>query len=96
MRIFVLDKKSYISYQKYFSQSFCRRWFALDDLTGALELFEQAHNMYGRILGQDTNHRDIAKCKYLIGLTHLAIGDQDKAAEALDHALRMWTNVLPQ
>ncbi|CAF3935404.1 unnamed protein product [Rotaria sp. Silwood1] len=70
--------------------------FALNDLFGAFELFKQAHDIYERLFEPDNNHRDIAKCKYLIGLTHLALGNEQKAADALDKALRMWTNVLPK
>ncbi|CAF3993171.1 unnamed protein product, partial [Rotaria sp. Silwood2] len=60
--------------------------FALGDLIGALELFEKALEMYSRIFREDKNHRDIAKCQHLIGMTHLAIGNYNKAVEALDTA----------
>ena len=69
--------------------------FAQGNFAGALELFERAHNVYERIFALDGDHRDIAKCKHLIGLTHLALNDLEKSADAIDKALRMWTKVLP-
>ena len=70
--------------------------FTLDDHLDALKLFEQAHDMYVRIFGQDKNHRDIAKCKHLMGLTRLALGDLEEAEALLNKALHIWIEVLPR
>ena len=51
--------------------------------------------MYVRNFGQDENHRDIAKCKHLRALVHLALGDLDNAEDLLTKALIMWIEVLP-
>lgn len=52
--------------------------------------------MYERLFARDGGHRNIAKCKHLIGLTHVKLGNVEDASTALDNALQMWTNVLPK
>jgi len=69
---------------------------ARGDLIGALHLFERAHDMYIRIFARDSDHRDIAKCKHLIGLTYIKLDNDDKALDAFDKALQMWTITLPK
>lgn len=67
---------------------------AKNDFVGALALFQYAHDMYKRIFPQDANQRDVAKCQYLIGLTHLALNDTKNATTALEQALHMRINAL--
>ena len=69
--------------------------FMSDDFLDALKLFEHAHDAYVRIFGQDENHRDIAKCKHLRALVHLALGDLVKAEDLFTQAVSMWIEVLP-
>jgi tetratricopeptide (TPR) repeat protein len=69
---------------------------ARGDVTNALHLFERAHDMYERLFARDGDHRDIAKCKYLIALTHVECGNDEEASKAFEKALQMWTNVLPK
>nr|ACD54711.1 hypothetical protein [Adineta vaga] len=68
--------------------------FAKGNFVGALQLYEQAHDVYKRIFIHDDNQRDIAKCQYLIGLTHLECNNIENATVALEKALYMWTKVL--
>ncbi|CAF0754044.1 unnamed protein product, partial [Adineta ricciae] len=67
---------------------------AKNNFVGALALFQQAHDMYKRIFVQNSNQRDVAKCQYLIGLSHLSLNDIEQATTALEQALHMRTNAL--
>ncbi|CAF3331113.1 unnamed protein product [Rotaria socialis] len=71
-------------------------YMARCDAAGALVLFERALDMYRRLFTLDGDHRDIAKCWHLIGQTHATLGNNTKASEAFETALRMWTNKLPK
>jgi len=68
---------------------------ARGDVTNALQSFERTHDMYERFFARDGDHRDIAKCKYLIALTHVERGNDQETSKAFDNALKMWSNVLP-
>lgn len=62
----------------------------------ALDLFERARDMYGRVFTHVNGHRDIAKCWHLIAQTHMALNNNNEALSAFETALSMWTNKLPQ
>ena len=67
---------------------------ARGNIANALQLFQRAHDMYDHICARGDNHRDVAKCKYLMALAHATNANHIEASSMFEKALKMWRNVL--